>query len=67
MDDDGFARPIAVQTGLTDGTEVEIVSGELKEGTRVIIGEQRHEEGTTATKNPFLPSFFRGRGSKKSP
>jgi HlyD family secretion protein len=67
VDDDGFARPIQVRTGLTDGTEVEIVSGELKEGTRVIIGEQRHEEGTTATKNPFLPSFFRGRGQKKSP
>jgi HlyD family secretion protein len=66
VDDDGFARPIHVQTGLTDGTEMEIVSGDLKEGTRVIIGEQRRDEGTNATKNPFLPSFFRGRPQKKS-
>ena len=65
VDDNGFARPIQVQTGLTDGTEVEIVSGEVKEGTRVIIGEQRHDEGTAATKNPFLPSFFRGRSPKE--
>jgi HlyD family secretion protein len=66
VDDNGFARPIQVQTGLTDGTEMEIVSGDLKEGTRVIIGEQRRDEGTAATKNPFLPAFFRGRGPKKS-
>jgi len=59
VEEDGFARPVQVQTGLTDGTDVEIVSGDLKEGTRVIIGEQRREEAAT-TKNPFLPSFFRG-------
>jgi HlyD family secretion protein len=59
VEEDGFARPIQVQTGLTDGTDVEIVSGDLKEGTRVIIGEQRREEAA-ATTNPFLPSFFRG-------
>jgi HlyD family secretion protein len=65
VDDDGFARPIQVQTGLTDGTQVEIVSGDLKEGSRVIIGEQRKDEGT-ATKNPFMPTFFRGNAKKKS-
>lgn len=65
VEDDGFVRPIHVQTGLTDGTRQEIVSGELKEGTQVVIGEQRHEAGTT-TKNPFMPTFFRGtaRGQK---
>jgi len=64
LDEDGFVRPVPVQTGLTDGTRMEIVSGDLKEGTRVVVGEQRHEEGAT-TKNPFLPSFFRG-SSRKS-
>ena len=53
----------AVQTGLTDGTRMEIVSGDLKEGTQIVVGEQRHEEGA-ATKNPFLPSFFRGASRK---
>lgn len=65
VDDDGFARPIQVQTGLTDGTQVEIVSGDIKEGMRVIIGELRHEEGASGTKNPFLPTFFRGSANKK--
>jgi HlyD family secretion protein len=64
LDDDGFVRPVEVQTGLSDGTRMEIVSGDLKEGMRVVVGEQRHDEGSTATKNPFLPSFFRG--SRKS-
>jgi len=67
VDDDGFARPIPVQTGLTDGTQVEIAGGDLKEGSRVIIGEQRKDEGGGgATKNPFLPTFFRGNAKKKS-
>jgi len=65
VEEDGFARPIQVQTGLTDGTQVEIVSGDLKEGTRVIIGEVRRDEGQTGTKNPFLPTFFRGNANKK--
>jgi HlyD family secretion protein len=65
VEEEGFVRPVPVKTGLTDGTRMEIVSGDLKEGTRVVIGEQRHDEGSTATKNPFLPSFFRG-SSRKS-
>jgi HlyD family secretion protein len=65
VEDDGFARPIQVQTGLTDGTQIEIASGDLKEGTKVIIGELRHDEGQTGTKNPFLPTFFRGNANKK--
>ena len=64
VEEEGFVRPVPVKTGLTDGTRMEIVSGDLKEGTRVVIGEQRHDEGSTATKNPFLPSFFRGTSRK---
>jgi HlyD family secretion protein len=59
VDEDGFARPIQIETGLTDGTQVEVVGGDLKEGTQVIVGEVRHEE-TAQTKNPFIPSMFRG-------
>jgi HlyD family secretion protein len=59
VDEDGFARPVQIETGLTDGTQVEVVGGDLKEGTQVIVGEVRHDE-TTQTKNPFIPSMFRG-------
>jgi HlyD family secretion protein len=65
VEDEGFARPVQVQTGLTDGTQVEIVSGDIKEGSRVIIGEVRKDEGPTGTKNPFMPTFFRGNANKK--
>jgi HlyD family secretion protein len=58
VDEDGFARPIQIETGLTDGTQVEVVSGDLKEGTQVIVGETRREE--VQTKNPFVPAMFRG-------
>ena len=64
VEDNGFVRPITVQTGLTDGTREEIVSGDVKEGMRIVIGEQAHDAGA-ATKNPFIPSFFRGSANKK--
>jgi HlyD family secretion protein len=60
IDEGGFARPLQIETGLTDGTQVEVVAGDLKEGAQVIVGEIRHE-GANETKNPFLPTFF-GRG-----
>jgi HlyD family secretion protein len=62
IEEEGFARPIQIETGLTDGTQVEVVGGDLKEGAAVIIGEVRHDEAN-ATKNPFLPTFF-GRGGR---
>ena len=66
VDDNGFARSIKVRTGVTDGTKVEIVSGELKEGMSVIVGEVRHQE-SDETKNPFAPTFFRGRSGGGKP
>jgi HlyD family secretion protein len=55
-------EPILVQTGISDGTSVEITSGDIKEGDRVIVGM----EGTALSSNsqqvnPFVPQF-RGRG-----
>lgn len=35
---DGQPRPVELRLGLTDGTSTEIVSGDLKEGTEVILG-----------------------------
>jgi hypothetical protein len=64
VDDNGFARSIKVRTGVTDGTKVEIVSGDIKEGMNIIVGEIRHQESDD-TKNPFAPTFFRGRSGGK--
>jgi HlyD family secretion protein len=36
--EDGKPRPVVVRLGLTDGTATEIVSGDLQEGSAVIVG-----------------------------
>lgn len=36
---DGEIKPVAVQIGITDNRNTEVVSGELKAGDRVVIGE----------------------------
>ncbi len=64
VEEDGFARPVQIETGVTDGTQVEVTAGDLKEGAQVIVGEVRHEE-SKETKNPFMPSFFRGGNRSK--
>jgi HlyD family secretion protein len=38
MEDSGQPRPVSVVYGITDGNESEIVSGDLKEGQKVITG-----------------------------
>ena len=42
--DDGFARPIEVSLGLSDGTVTEIVEGDLKPGMSLIVGTIREDE-----------------------
>ena len=37
--DGGAIRPVSVQLGITDNRNTEIVGGELKEGDRVVTGE----------------------------
>jgi len=49
LDAGGKPKSVAVRLGLSDGTMTEVVSGELAEGTEVIVG-------TAATgKNPVIP------------
>jgi HlyD family secretion protein len=55
-----FVRPLKVRIGLSDGTMTEIVGGELKEGTPVVVGEM-HAEPAERTNNPFTPQMFRGK------
>ncbi|MDP2133149.1 MAG: hypothetical protein Q8J99_06025, partial [Sulfuritalea sp.] len=47
--EDGKARAIEVRLGLTDGSMTEIVSGDLREGQDVIVGQQ------TAAKASGMP------------
>jgi len=62
LDQQGKPQPVPVQIGISDGSSVEIVSGDLKEGDPVIIGQ-----GNSVTLpnnqqvNPFAPQFGRRR------
>ena len=62
---DGKPEKVAVITGLTDGSFVEIRSGELKEGDLVVVGlEQAANRGNQLAPPPGLggPGGFGGRG-----
>ena len=51
---DGKAVPISVVIGITDGTFSEIISGELNEGTDVIVGEAaKSNQVNRGTASPF--------------
>jgi HlyD family secretion protein len=59
VEDNGFVRPVKVQTGLNDGVNTEIVSGDVKPGTALVVGENRQDNGGGTT-NPFAPKMFSG-------
>jgi len=54
-----FLRPIAVQTGLSDGVMTEVESSELKEGLAIVISEQRQQSSGQGDASPFLPQLRR--------
>jgi HlyD family secretion protein len=58
-----FVRPINVKLGPSDGTKTEVQSDELKEGLRVITGQQQQQTTETGTTNPFIPQIRRGRST----
>ncbi|MGB3091825.1 MAG: efflux RND transporter periplasmic adaptor subunit [Candidatus Zixiibacteriota bacterium] len=53
-------EPILVQTGISDGSSTQIVSGDLKEGDMVIVGvgTSQSPHGNQQV-NPFAPTFRR--------
>jgi HlyD family secretion protein len=53
---DGEAVPVAVKTGLDDDTNAEILEGDIKEGDRLITGEQR--DAASRNSRPRLFGFF---------
>jgi HlyD family secretion protein len=58
-----FVRPVAIRVGVTDGILSEIVSGEVRDGTEVILGqvaEENDEEGGS----PFLPKLKNDKAKK---
>jgi HlyD family secretion protein len=57
--DGSYVRPIKVRVGLSDGTNTEVQSDELKDGLEVIVGEQRQGAADSATTNPFAPQMMR--------
>jgi HlyD family secretion protein len=66
-----FVQPIRVRVGLSDGSMTEIQSEELKEGTQVVVGEQRKESSNkeapsaSSPPSPFTPQLP-GRGRPPS-
>jgi HlyD family secretion protein len=66
-----YVRAVPVKTGISDRTNTEIQEGDgaLAEGTEVVIGAQRRQDGAApaASKSPFTPQMpSRGRGSSAS-
>lgn len=58
VDQDGLARPIDVSIGASDGMNVAVFSDSLREGQKVITGEDSPAQSGN-TVNPFLPSSRR--------
>ncbi len=64
VQDGEFVRPVKVRLGVTDTINTEVVSGDLKEGDAVVIGEVTGVAANTDdAKNPFAPNFRSSRGS----
>lgn len=62
LDQQGKPQPVPVQVGISDGSSVEIVSGDLKEGDQVIVGTGNSITlPTNQQVNPFAPQFGRRR------
>jgi hypothetical protein len=64
-------KPVSVRLGITDGTNSELLNGDLQEGSEVVTGftglnTPRSTTGQTGTGNPLMPQrgFPGGRGGR---
>jgi HlyD family secretion protein len=57
VDEDGQIRPVPIVTGLDDGNNIEVISGDLKPGELVVTDEIRGPAGGTGSKGPAGPSL----------
>src|SRR5262249_14655777 len=61
VQDGETARPIKVKVGHSDTLMTEITGDDIQEGTQVIVGESRQNNGSNGTTNPFTPQMFGGK------
>jgi HlyD family secretion protein len=54
---DGSAEAVPVRTGVSDGTLVELLEGELREGEQVITGQQGNGNSARKPSMPMGPRF----------
>ncbi|MEI6235034.1 MAG: efflux RND transporter periplasmic adaptor subunit [Planctomycetota bacterium] len=67
IQDGQFLRPIRVRVGITDGTNTEIKSDELKEDMQLIVGRIVQASSDVGTpSNPFVPQMGRRSGSNST-
>lgn len=55
--DGNFVRPLKLKVGLTDGTNTELLSGDLADGQPLVTGEQQKGGGDNVS-NPFVSTPF---------
>jgi HlyD family secretion protein len=55
----GQPAPVSIVLGITDGTFSEVVSGDLKEGTELIVEEtsKKKNQSTNTSRPPFFPGM----------
>jgi multidrug efflux pump subunit AcrA (membrane-fusion protein) len=46
-------KPVTILTGLSDGTQVEVLSGPLRAGDQVVIDEMRPEQAQIQASHPL--------------
>ena len=54
---DGELQPVRIETGITNGTAIAIVGGQLQEGMPVVIGVAATNQaaGSSSTASPLIP------------
>jgi HlyD family secretion protein len=52
-----FVRPIALELGMTDDSQTEVMGGELTAGTDLVVGENEAADDSSVTTSPFTPQF----------
>ena len=57
-DGKGYVKPQKVKVSHSDGVMTQLVSDEIKEGDKLVIGELRQDETPSGTTNPFMPQVF---------
>jgi HlyD family secretion protein len=58
LDSNGKPQAVTIKLGLTDGSMTQIVSGEIKEGSEVITGQQQATKTATTTGGGPGPRLF---------